>query len=309
MSVRHQPPPTRFGQPASAQPKSGHKLIVGAYLHQGPQAAGLSPALAGHAFVGIERPDGRRETFGFSPQERFDGKSDVRRLSAGVQGKVHGDAAAFAKPGVRVAVIPISENQAQAALAKVDQYKAGAQEFSATRRQCTTFATDVAKAAGVSVSPTAAGQPRRFYEMLNQPNGVMQGRFRGSLQAKGDAVALPASFNLPSGPGQSLPDTVRGKMESFFGTDFSNVRIHVGPEAPAIGALAFTVGDTIVFAPGQYDPGSPRGQQILGHELAHVVQQRAGRVRNPFGSGLAVVQDRALEAEADRLGMRAALGT
>jgi hypothetical protein len=144
--------------------------------------------------------------------------------------------------------------------------------------------------------------------MLNQPNGVMQGRFQGSLQAKGDAFALPASFNLPSGPGQTLPDAVRGKMESFFGTDFSGVRVHVGPEAPAIGALAFTVGDTIVFAPGQYDPASPRGQQILGHELAHVVQQRAGRVRNPFGSGLAVVQDRALEAEADRLGMRAALG-
>jgi hypothetical protein len=40
--------------------------------------------------------------------------------------------------------------------------------------------------------------------------------------------------------------------------------------------------------------------------LAHVVQQRAGRVRNPLGSGLAVVQDKALEAEADRLGRQAA---
>lgn len=44
----------------------------------------------------------------------------------------------------------------------------------------------------------------------------------------------------------------------------------------------------------------------MGHELAHVVQQRAGRVRNPLGSGLAVVQDRALEAEAERMGQRAA---
>jgi GNAT superfamily N-acetyltransferase len=40
--------------------------------------------------------------------------------------------------------------------------------------------------------------------------------------------------------------------------------------------------------------------------LAHVVQQRAGRVRNPLGSGIAVVQDHALEAEADRLGQHAA---
>lgn len=140
------------------------------------------------------------------------------------------------------------------------------------------------------------------------PGRAIQGRFAAAIQAKGDAFALPDSFSLPTGRGQALPDAVRGKMERFFGTDFSGVRVHVGPEAPAIGALAFTVGDTIVFAPGQYDPVSPRGQQILGHELAHVVQQRAGRVRNPFGSGLAVVQDHTLEAEADRLGMRAAFG-
>ena len=50
-----------------------------------------------------------------------------------------------------------------------------------------------------------------------------------------------------------------------------------------------------------------QGQQLLGHELTHVLQQRAGRVSNPFGSGTAVVQDHALEAEADRMGMKAAM--
>lgn len=139
---------------------------------------------------------------------------------------------------------------------------------------------------------------------------VIQGFFRGVVQAKapgrGDAFALPPSFSLPAGGGRPLPDAVRQKMERYFGADFSSVRVHVGPEAPAIGALAFTVGNTIAFAPGQYMPDTARGQQILGHELAHVVQQRAGRVRNPFGSGLAVVQDTALEAEADRHGLRAA---
>jgi ribosomal protein S18 acetylase RimI-like enzyme len=37
------------------------------------------------------------------------------------------------------------------------------------------------------------------------------------------------------------------------------------------------------------------------------VQQRAGRVSNPFGTGVAVVQDQALEAEADRLGRMASM--
>jgi hypothetical protein len=44
----------------------------------------------------------------------------------------------------------------------------------------------------------------------------------------------------------------------------------------------------------------------LGHELAHVVQQRAGRVRNPFGDGVAIVQDRTMEAEAQLRGQQAA---
>ena len=96
-------------------------------------------------------------------------------------------------------------------------------------------------------------------------------------------------------------------MESALGANFSDVRIHVGPEASAIGAIAFTWGSDIHFAPGQYNPHTRHGQSLLGHELTHVVQQRAGRVANPFGSGVAVVQDHALEAEADRLGHMAAM--
>jgi hypothetical protein len=95
-------------------------------------------------------------------------------------------------------------------------------------------------------------------------------------------------------------------MESVFGTNFADVRVHVGHEAASIGALAFTIGSDLYFAPGQYNPQTMQGQQLLGHELTHVVQQRAGRVRNPLGAGVAVVQDPALEAEAERMGLRAA---
>lgn len=136
---------------------------------------------------------------------------------------------------------------------------------------------------------------------LPQPTGAVQPR------AAGNAQPLPPGLLRANGSGgRPLPDAVRAKMEGFFKTDFSDVRIHVGSEASAIGALAFTLGSSIYMAPGQYNPDTPHGQQLLGHELTHVVQQRAGRVRNPFGSGIAVVQDPALEAEADRMGMRAA---
>ena len=123
----------------------------------------------------------------------------------------------------------------------------------------------------------------------------------------GDAFALPPGFQLrPSALGRRLPEAVQQKMEAFFGASFADVRVHVGHEAASIGALAFTIGSDLYFAPGQYNPQTMQGQQLLGHELTHVVQQRAGRVRNPMGSGVAVVQDPALEAEAERMGMRAA---
>jgi ribosomal protein S18 acetylase RimI-like enzyme len=123
----------------------------------------------------------------------------------------------------------------------------------------------------------------------------------------GNAFALPAAFALrPAGMGQRLPEAVQRKMESFFKADFSGVRVHVGPEASSIGAFAFTRGTDLYFAPGQYNPQSPRGQRLLGHELTHVVQQRAGRVRNSLGSGIAVIQDQALEAEAETMGQQAA---
>jgi len=123
----------------------------------------------------------------------------------------------------------------------------------------------------------------------------------------GNAFPLPGNFTLkPRGSGQPLPEPVQKRMEAFFNTSFADVRVHVGHEAPSIGALAFTHGTDLYFAPGQYNPQTTQGQLLLGHELTHVVQQRAGRVCNPLGSGLAVVQDPALESEAERMGLRAA---
>jgi hypothetical protein len=152
---------------------------------------------------------------------------------------------------------------------------------------------------------------------------VIQGYFRGgrprfmgamqrqAVQPQMQSTAAPLPDTLQhigsGGVSRPLPEPLQQKMESLFGTSFDDVRVHVGPEAPSIGALAFTKGSDIYFAPGQYDPASPRGQQLIGHELAHVVQQRQGRVQNPVGTGVAVVQDPALEAEADRMGQRAAM--
>lgn len=75
-----------------------------------------------------------------------------------------------------------------------------------------------------------------------------------------------------------------------------------------MGALAYTQGSDIHFARGQYQPGSAAGDELLGHELAHVVQQSAGRVAAPQGKDLPIMDDAGLEQEADRAGAAAARG-
>jgi hypothetical protein len=127
------------------------------------------------------------------------------------------------------------------------------------------------------------------------------------MHASAQAYVLePGRLNLAGAVGRAMPESVQRKMEAFFETDLSDVRIFQGTQAQSIGAHAFTMGSDIYFAPGQYAPDSARGQQLLGHELAHVLQQRQGRVRAPQGQGTVVVNDQALEAEADRMGSRAA---
>jgi hypothetical protein len=108
--------------------------------------------------------------------------------------------------------------------------------------------------------------------------------------------------------GEPLPEEVQSKMERAFNADFSTVRIHEDERASQVGAQAFAQGENLHFAPKQYDPFSQQGQELLGHELAHVVQQREGRASTAMQGKGAIVADPALEAEADEMGARAARG-
>lgn len=134
-------------------------------------------------------------------------------------------------------------------------------------------------------------------------------------QMKSEQTAKPAkqnqsNQNSSSASRGSMPAPVRSKMENSFGTNFGDVSIHTdSPQAKSMGALAFTQGSNVHFAPGQYNPQSSSGQALLGHELTHVVQQRAGRVAVPHQSkGAPINADPSLETEADNLGAKAAKG-
>lgn len=114
---------------------------------------------------------------------------------------------------------------------------------------------------------------------------------------------------LNSEPSKKMPEAVQTKMENSFNADFSDVNIHEGDNASKVNAHAYTQGNNIHFAPGQYNPESKQGQELLGHELTHVVQQSEGRVQPTVQKkGVAVNDDKGLEKEADEMGKLAAEG-
>jgi hypothetical protein len=85
--------------------------------------------------------------------------------------------------------------------------------------------------------------------------------------------------------GSPLDTSTREFMESRFGHDFSNVRVHTDEYAAmlasSLNARAFTIGDNILFGAQEYSSHTFEGRKLLAHELTHVVQQDAARIENP----------------------------
>jgi hypothetical protein len=113
----------------------------------------------------------------------------------------------------------------------------------------------------------------------------LQRRF-GNQPAASSRVP-PLVHEVLRSPGQRLDAASRAFMEPRFGRSFGDVRVHAGPRAAdsarAVNALAYTVGNHIVFGKGQDAPKSTSGKRILAHELAHVVQQRSGNTLQGYG--------------------------
>lgn len=118
----------------------------------------------------------------------------------------------------------------------------------------------------------------------------------GKIQRKSAArEADPAAHRKPAAAaveaigtgGTPLSAEQRAYFEPRFGRDFSSVRLHTGARADAaakgIGARAYTLGSDIAFAAGEHAPATARGDRLLAHELAHVVQQQSVTIRRAPG--------------------------
>ncbi len=146
---------------------------------------------------------------------------------------------------------------------------------------------------GASNDPLEHEADRVADQVLANPSGAapisssISSVQRHSTNTTEQAQDAPASVDQTlSGSGAPLDKTVRTDMESRFGTDFSQVRIHQGNNAEKsardVNANAYTLGNNIVFGAGQYNPQSQTGKRLLAHELTHVIQQN--NVVRPYRS-------------------------
>jgi hypothetical protein len=107
-----------------------------------------------------------------------------------------------------------------------------------------------------AISPTAIPTIQRSASEPTRPLGIVHDVLRA--------------------PGHPLDSSTRAFFEPRFGRDFSQVRVHTGPEASAsaqsISANAYAAGSDIVFAHGQYSPNCTSGRALIAHELTHTIQ-------------------------------------
>lgn len=93
------------------------------------------------------------------------------------------------------------------------------------------------------------------------------------------SAAPPAVLDTLKTRGQPLDPATRAFFEPRLGQDLGQVRVHDDPDAAqsasAVGARAYTVGQHVVFAAGEFRPAADAGRQLLAHELVHTVQQGA----------------------------------
>jgi hypothetical protein len=118
----------------------------------------------------------------------------------------------------------------------------------------------IARQVATDASPAAAAPVAEGLFMIAHDDDV---------SAQVDAAAQTSASSLGS---------LAGPLGAALGTDVSGVRIHTGAEsqqaAASLQANAYTIGDDIHFGAGQYQPGTPDGNRLIAHEVAHTVQQR-----------------------------------
>lgn len=137
--------------------------------------------------------------------------------------------------------------------------------------------------------------PNRSEEVHREP-APEPGAIRATKPGADPSMVDSGEVRSRLGAGSPMPGPIVQNFSHAYARDLSSVRVHADHTlAEQLGAKALTVGRDVVFARDEYRPGTPEGDRLIGHELAHVMQQ-AGGAGTMQGAGLS---EDGYEREAD----------
>ena len=282
-------------------------------LHTGPKADALSKALFAHAFA-------------LGADVAFQGDSYRPGTKAGDRLLAH-ELTHVVQAGMapRVAVDEAPQ-QAATGVTLSSALLPGASDFAPLPPSVTSITRigeslrGIAKSGSVS-EPTDAIEveaDRMADEVVSVSRGDFQAAMRdlvpGAEQEEdetkkaGRQQASELVKRALAGGGQALPEALRARLEEVLGSELGEVRVHVDESAAeaaqALSARAFTMGTDIVFGSGEYQPGTPGGDELIAHEITHVAQHlqgRAGQATGHEGDVPVTTAGDAVEREAEQV--------
>ncbi|MFN3331514.1 MAG: DUF4157 domain-containing protein, partial [Caldilinea sp.] len=117
------------------------------------------------------------------------------------------------------------------------------------------------------------------------PTALQRDAGCNNIAAHSDSDVAQIVDQVLQNPGQRLEPSAQQWMEQRFGHNFGRVRVHDDAQAhraaQVVNARAYTVDADVVFAAGQYAPGTQEGRRLLAHELTHVLQQAHAPAQTP----------------------------
>ncbi len=135
--------------------------------------------------------------------------------------------------------------------------------------------------------PDSSAEQSPMSDLQDQVGNRAAQRLLGPLQRQGEGPfeldeETAARINQERGGGQPLESGLGQQMGAALQSDLSGVRVHTSPAADQLSrqlsATAFTTGQDIFFRQGAYEPQSGAGQELIAHEVTHVLQQSSGQV-------------------------------
>lgn len=126
------------------------------------------------------------------------------------------------------------------------------------------------------VFPSQQNFGSTFKPMFGDQVGTSRAKTNSVNHTKSDVIRTGV-VSSDFGAGSKLSQSLAAPFENSYGESLSNVRVHIDSKLPIhYGWDALTLGSDIAFAPGRFRPQEPSGLGLIGHELAHVVQQQRG---------------------------------